>query len=276
MIESLLAYASKREIPLAQGTEDLSSVLGVERTLDFLVRHDLVESYSGGCSPVYRVGPEQELVAAFYRNSIIHWFVTRSILEVALLRRWSDDDGPDLIEQAWREALGLRDILKFEFFFPEKKEFRDDLTAELALVAPDWAGDGSSLPEAGQALADSAFLVANRSLRSFIEAYSVVADQLAAQGRERVEEEQLVRSCLGLGQQYRLQRRVSTPEAVSVHLFRTGIQLASNRNLLSGGDNSDEARQAFAAEMCEVLVRLRAIQQLDRAKRLDTPVPPGG
>jgi glycerol-3-phosphate O-acyltransferase len=225
---------------------------------------------------VYRVGPEQELVAAFYRNSIIHWFVTRSILEVALLRRWADDDGPDFIEQAWREALRLRDILKFEFFFPDKKKFRDDLTAELALVAPDWAGDGSSLPEAGQALADSTFLVANRSLRSFIEAYSVVADQLAAQGRERVEEEQLVRSCLGLGQQYRLQRRVSNPEAVSVHLFRTGIQLARNRNLLSGGDNSDAARQAFAAEIHDVLVRLRAIQQLDRAKRLDTPVPPEG
>jgi hypothetical protein len=28
--------------------------------------------------------------------------------------------------------------------------------------------------------------------------------------------------------------------------------------------------------MHDVLVRLRAIQQLDRAKRLDTPVPPGG
>ena len=53
------------------------------------------------------------------------------------------------------------------------------------------------------------------------------------------------------------------------------IQLASNRDLLSGGHNSDAARQAFAAEIHDVLVRLRAIQQLDRAKRLDTSVPPG-
>lgn len=183
----VLAYVLARGIPLADDARDLASINSVEQTLEHLVRHDLVESYAGGIDRVYRVGPNQEMVAAFYRNSIIHWFVTRSILEVALLAPAAAGSSEDSIERAWTEALRLRDLLKFEFFFPEKREFREELLTELALVTPDLLIGGTGLRDAGRSLAASPVLVANRTLRSFVEAYSIVADHLAMLGTEPAE-----------------------------------------------------------------------------------------
>ena len=40
---------------------------------------------TGGTESVYRIAPISELEAAFYRNAIIHFFVNRAIVELALV-----------------------------------------------------------------------------------------------------------------------------------------------------------------------------------------------
>ena len=45
----------------------------------------VVTVYDEGEEPVYAIERGQHLVAAFYRNNAIHWFVNRAIVELALL-----------------------------------------------------------------------------------------------------------------------------------------------------------------------------------------------
>ena len=138
-----------------------------------LVRAKVVTVYDKGEEPVYAVDRGQHLVAAFYRNNAIHWFVNRAILELALL--WTsqqESDNPELT--GWTEAKRIRDLLKFEFFFPDRDTFEAELRDELALISP------RVPPTRPPRCRGSGVLMAHRVLRSFLDAQLVVADRLAA------------------------------------------------------------------------------------------------
>jgi glycerol-3-phosphate O-acyltransferase len=97
----------------------------------------------------------------------------------------------------------------------------------------------------------------------------VVADRLAARGGASVEEPDLVKECLVVGRQYQLQRRIVSAEAVSSELYKTGLRLARNRELLTG-DAKDlvHGRSAFVAELHDVLRRLEILTGWERRHRL--------
>src|SRR5206468_5552144 len=104
-----------------------------------------------GPEAVYAIGPDKHLIASYYRNTIIHFFVTGAIAELALLRA-AEDGVPDPTSEFWDEAMRLRDLLKFEFFFAEKDAFREELRAEIALHDPDWERRVADGPAAIQRL----------------------------------------------------------------------------------------------------------------------------
>jgi glycerol-3-phosphate O-acyltransferase len=221
VIEPVREYVVRRNLPGSEGLDD-----NVEGTLGLLVEHGVVERFDGGAEPVFRIRADRDLEAAFYRNVVIHWFVNRAIAELALA---ATED----LEDALQYAFSLRDLLKFEFFFARKREFRDELREEHALL-------------------DTGGKFADRVLRSFLEAYWVVADRLVARGNAPVKPEEIVKECLGVGRQYHLQGQIKSAEAVSSELFKTGLKLAANRGLIDDGSG----RAAFKAELEDVLRRL--------------------
>jgi glycerol-3-phosphate O-acyltransferase len=86
-----------------------------------------------------------------------------------------------LVELTWAESLRLRDVLKFEFFFPRKEVFAEQVRAEVELVDPAWKHRERSGQQILRVLRQARSLFAPLVLRPLLEAYSVVAGQLAAQ-----------------------------------------------------------------------------------------------
>jgi glycerol-3-phosphate O-acyltransferase len=80
----LLDYVERRKLP-TMGELDLRTEGGVARALDELVRSSVLAVYAEGPEPVYKVREDEHLAAAYYRNSVIHFFVTPAIAELALL-----------------------------------------------------------------------------------------------------------------------------------------------------------------------------------------------
>jgi glycerol-3-phosphate O-acyltransferase len=219
---------------------------------------------------VYRIGPERELAAAFYRNVCIHWFVNRAIVELSLVAAAESGAAGDPINASLAEALRLRDLLKFEFFFAEKHEYEAELRVEVGIIEPAWRErGGTALHTLAERLAASGGLMADRVLRSFLEAYYVVADRLLARDGATVSDADLVQDCLVVGRQYQLQRRIVSGEAISAELFKTGIRLARNRGLLAG-DAAElvQGRDALAAELHDQLRRLEILNRWERSHRL--------
>ena len=97
----------------------------------------------------------------------------------------------------------------------------------------------------------------------------MVADNLNAHSPYvEVDTKRFISECLGLGRQYRLQRRIATEESVSQVLFKSALALAENRDLLDIDDeNLGERRKVFAAEIQEALRRITAIEALRAARR---------
>jgi glycerol-3-phosphate O-acyltransferase len=268
-------YAHARRLPGAEETASLATPAGIEPTLSTLVENGVVDCYRGGPEPVYAIGRDNELVAAFYRNGVIHLFVNRAIAELALVRAAEDHSGSDSIDLAWGEAFRVRDVLKFEFFFADQAVFRSEMREELALIDPSWTSGGDvTLREVGAALIHSGGLVAHRVLRSFLEAYHVVAECLAAAAvGEPVDREVFTKQCLGLGEQMRRRHQIASGEAVSIELFRSALKLADNRGLLDV-ESADLAvgRLAFAAELRDLVRRVRVLAELDRSPEAPEPM----
>jgi glycerol-3-phosphate O-acyltransferase len=269
LIEPVRAYVMRRGLPGCEDLGELASAGSIERVLGVLVQHGVVETFAGGLEPVFRIGADRDLAAAFYRNVVIHWFVNRAIVELGLVTAAETASEEDAMGAALDEAFRLRDLLKFEFFFAEKGEFQDELRAETALIDPAWREKGGEgLQTLGEALAASGGHFAERVLRSFVEAYYVVADRLAAHGSAAADESEIVRECMDAGRQYHLQGRITSAEAVSTELFKTGLKLAANRGLLAGGDGVAARRDAFRLELDDVLRRLEVLTAWDPALRL--------
>jgi glycerol-3-phosphate O-acyltransferase len=164
----------------------------------------------------------------------------------------------------WDEIFRLRDLLKFEFFFKEKSEFRAAVDRELKLQAPNWATALNGGREQVNALIKSLRpITAPGVLRSFFEAYVVVADALDAHGLgAHFDEKKFLNSCGNVGRQYMLQKKIQSAESVSKHLFQTGLQLARNQKLLDMTDNMASRRSSFAIMLRDVLRRIDTIEAL--------------
>jgi glycerol-3-phosphate O-acyltransferase len=289
VVDPLLDYVAVRKLPQAgtgglhqppprRTTVDLASPGGLRPALDALVSTKVVTRFAGGAEPVYAIGENQHLVAAYSRNRIIHFFVTRAITELVLLHLVRHPVGHpgegDLGARAWAEALRLRDLLKYEFFFAAKPEFAEELRAELAILDPDWERKAADPTAIATGLAELPLLLGHRVLGSFLEAYMVVADRLAARPPGPVDEAAFLDECIGVGRQYRLQQRIHSAESISKELFRNALALAAGRGLLEGDDPA--GRGAFAAELREVVdgvdsLRRLAVATLERTTAEEGP-----
>jgi glycerol-3-phosphate O-acyltransferase len=246
----------------------------VRATLDALVAGGVVSFVGEGRDPVWLIGPEHQLAATFYRNSLIHFLLDTALCELAVLRAGESafdpvsvsvsDEGPapDPVGAFWDEIARLRDLLKFEFYFKERDEHRRQVAAEMARHDPSWEARLRSGPAAAdELLAAMRPLVSHVVVRPFVEAYRLVADVLAHDSRPVTADSDVVREALGLGRQYVAQHRLRSSESVSALLFQTALQLARNRGLLEGDDLAVR-RAAFLAELRDLVRRLDRIEDL--------------
>ena len=264
---NLVDYVARRGLPTSEAL-DLHTTEGVGRTLDELVESGLLECYDSGPEPVYQIAPDQHLAAAYYRNAVIHNFVGGAILELSLVRA-GEPDVEDRPAAFWAEAMALRDLLKFEFFFAEKEAYRTELREEMALQSADFEEVLRQGPEAIHRLLQQLRpFHAHRILRPFLEAYRVIGDALERHGPdEAIEAATLEREGLALGRQYVLQRHVKRRESVSKALFQTAVKLVKNRELWEPGDVA-EGRAELAAEIRAAIRRVDAIESLARARQV--------
>lgn len=277
-VEPLAAYVESRRWPVA-GAADLRDRSTIRRALAELARSGVLTAYDQGTEPVWKIGDDQHLVAAFYRNTVIHILVERAIGELALLTVSELEPGADLppggeLQVGWEEAKRMRDLLKFEFFFPSRAGFEDDLRAELQLLVGEGVTELTPV-KARQLLVTARPHLAHLVLRPFLDAYLVVADRLAEHGDGPVDEEALLADALAVGQQWALQRRVASAESISLELFRTALALARHKGLLDEGAGVGSAREAFAAELRDTVRRVNIVGEIagEPVQVVPPPVP---
>jgi glycerol-3-phosphate O-acyltransferase len=265
-VRPIIAYADQRGLPKVAGIE-LGQTTVIRKALQTLVRERVVTEYTGGTEPVWRITPGKHVEAAFYRNNSVHHFVTRAMTELALLHV-AEGNHLDPAEEVWQETLRLRDLLKFEFFFPRKRVFADDVRTEGTILAPGWEQRTGDSSEVRAVLEHAPVLLAPRVLGCFVEAYSVAADELAAHDpREPIDENKFKKHCVGVAHQRVMMGRLKTPECASKELFAGALRLAGNRDLVDPGrDELRDRRAELAAEVADVRRRIDELRLVEDAR----------
>ncbi len=178
-------------------------------------------------------------------------------------------DAADPAQTFFARAGELRELFKFEFYFPRRANYRSAIESRVRDRFNDWE-NALRLGEGGvrDALAAVQLLVAHAVLRSFVDAYRVVASILAGAGEEAIEDEAgFLAQCLKTGKQLLLQGQVFSAESISKSLYQTGLKLANYRGLLAA--NRAAARQDFHQEFRRINHRLDEILAITLARAGD-------
>jgi glycerol-3-phosphate O-acyltransferase len=229
----ITAWARARGIRM---TEELASLDPAElrTTADTLVASGLIMRDDRGRATIYTIEPDKHAMASYYRNTIIHHFLDRAIIELALFRIDEDDEAAgDANAAFWSEVMRLRDLFKFEFFYPPSDAFRAAISNELDRTEPEWA---SMLAARGKSITRLIRrfqpLVGHAALLPFVEAYIVVFEQLVAQNLgDDIGVATIVDHGLIEGRQAYLLRRISSEAAIGKILFENGFKLAAHMGL---------------------------------------------
>ena len=267
-MRTLLTWAEQRNLRISADF-DRAYADQMDGLLGLMIDERIVTRYDEGPETVYGIALEQHSVASYYRNTIIHFFVNKAIIELSLAKA-TETENPEAETVFWKEVDHLRDLFKFEFFYSPTEEFHRQIQEELDRLDLDWqqlvtqgvAGFQLMLPGLTP-------LVSHVTLLTYAEAYSVVADLLARlDPSESLEEQDCIGQALKLGKQAYLQRRISSESSIGKLLFKNGFQLLKNQNLTVGGtDSIKEKRAAMALELRDVQRRIEVIRAIGVASR---------
>lgn len=211
-VQRVIDYAGERSLPLARELQE-SAKTALEAARRALCDAGVLEVYEGGVEPVFSIPAEHRSFAAYYRNSVIHFFLVRAITRLAHEAAEETGDSP----HAW--ALRLRELLKFEFFFRDRDHFSREVAFERQSLAQERSAGITPIGAAGPGI-----------LIDYLESYRVVTEALSVLARTHnyMSPDEFVQHCHAVGRQLLLQDRVSSPELLSNSNFRNGLQLATN------------------------------------------------
>jgi glycerol-3-phosphate O-acyltransferase len=249
-LQDSLDYLDRKQTPMSTSALRLRSRAGVRAAVDALSNGHPITRIDGGREPVWQIAPEEQHAAAFYRNSVIHAFLETSIVELALAHARHAEG--DRLEAFWWQAMRLRDLLKFDFYFAHSTAFRVNIAEEMA-----WHdGWEANLAAGGDEIDALLFakrpLMAESMLRVFVEAYEIVADVLRDAPAD-IDQKELTELALGVGRQYVAQTRVRSSESVSTLLFATARQVVADQHLLEPAPDLTERRIEFRRELRDIL-----------------------
>jgi glycerol-3-phosphate O-acyltransferase len=253
----IAALVRERGLPAASGFS-LDDEEQVRAAVLALQGSGLVRCFDKANTPVYYIPRGRQLAAAYYRNTITHFFLSAALAEIGLATCALGIDTPNaqLLE---REVLGLRDLYKFEFFYKPTAEFLQEVQLEAGQRYPNWASGEHSLQKL---LRDKPPRFGHAILRSITESYLIIAVTLLELGAQPVHDrKKFTARLLAQGQQMLLQRTISCESAVSQDLFATGLRLAEHLQLLGTTADLVPRREAYAQRVVTALSAINLLQR---------------
>ena len=257
-VDDIITWAKGRNLRMSSDL-DQQQLQDTGQLLDLMIGEGIITRFTGGPTTVYGIEAANVAVASYYRNTIVHFFVNKALIELALIAVAESEAQGGASELFWQEVLELRDLFKFEFFYPPTEAFRQEIAAELELLDPNWESELSEGSKgARRLLLRASPHVAHMTLQMYVESYSIAADLLAnlAPG-ETIGTEDFIDRCMNYGKQALLQRRISSEASNLKLLFKNAWDMLTSRNLTDQSlpDYSD-ARLAQAAALDRLIHRV--------------------
>lgn len=248
----------ERKLPASSGFS-LNNEAEVSAALLALESSGLIRSFSASKVPVYYIPNEQRLAAAYYRNTITHYFLHAALGEIGLAMCALNIELPNAAALRGN-VTALRDLYKFEFFYTPAEEFWGEVLSQIGQRYPHWDSGEISIEKM---LREKPPRFGHAILRQITEAYLIIAVALMDLGENPVhDQKKFIRPLLAQGQEMLLRRTISCESSVSQDLLGNGLRLAGHLALLDGrGEEIANRRAAFAESVVSALSAINLLQR---------------
>jgi glycerol-3-phosphate O-acyltransferase len=257
----LIRYLERRKVRFSDAFENRE--YAVQSALDRFTEAGLVKKSSEADLTQYTLEESKRLLLNYYKNNIIHFFATFSLLSVALLasERRSGEGKEILLADVEREYEYLRSLLEGEFTFRPKEARPAHMQDVLEFFQEEGhlkiADGGLILNPAGRkALQQYSEITFN-----FFETYALLFLNLKRlRGRIR-DEKELLRDTLHFGRRLYAQGRIERVESLSKFALQSALTTAIEKGFLEKGDKkgtwtvtaSDEVQEKWAHPLFQLI-----------------------
>jgi glycerol-3-phosphate O-acyltransferase len=247
----------QRGLPAASGFS-LEDEEQVRAAVLALQRSGLIRCFDKANAPVYYIPRGKKLAAAYYRNTITHYFLSAALAEIGLASCALAIEAPNA-RSLESNVLSLRDLYKFEFFYKPTREFLEEVQLEADQRYPNWASGEHSLQKL---LREKPPRFGHAILRSISESYLIIAVSLLELGAQPVpDRKKFISRLMAQGEQMLLRRTISCESSVSQDLFSTGLRLVEHLDLLTGTGDLVARREDYAQRVVTALSAINLLQR---------------
>lgn len=222
-------------------SDDADEVLGraitpsLRGALQLLQDNDIVRSEVLSGQTVYTVEDDRRVELAFYMNNILHYFVDDAVFAIATHASYqTQEDGVLPLTDIEEHALFLSSMLKYEFCFAERREFRTVFQrARNTFLDYGWlreSGVGTAVVFEGGAPGPG-FEFVRGLLHSTMESYYLVLTHVSAL-TEFTDEKAVLKDIVQAGQSRFLQGELRHPEAKAKSTLQNALKILREWNVL--------------------------------------------
>ncbi len=270
-VMALVHWAQSRNIPLTS-SYDLADRERLESVMEMMIQRKLLIRFDRGLDIVYSIGDSEHSIAGYYRNTAIHFFVTKAIVELSLMGLVGGSH-TDPVEAFFDRCRWLRNLFKHEFYFSPSAAFQEEIVAELQQLNANWqqAIQGGDLGIQGL-ISSAQPLVAHSTLLDFLDAYLIMA-RLLERADQQIERSkaQWVDMALQYGHQAYLQRTITSDAAVGRQILDNAYRWFDGAKHTA---NTDEARARLQHTRENIEDAIKRAEQLAALARTAGPAQP--
>ncbi len=236
---------NKTELSCGEDPDDL--MRAIEIHVRKLVSNQTL-NVEPGTPTLYQADPRKRINLVFYKNNAIHSLITPSICLLALARtRMSSDIDPSQLEEKVIEnAISLRNLLKFEFFFSPTPIFVKEVSESFHRILPEVIQSGKPSPISANTFFNKSDLsVLLRLNRDLIESYLVAFEVASTIGPGSYEFKEILQKAVRRAVEYVEDSGDFLPECVSTQNFTNAYKLMENLGVLTFEKDSGKPQTVF-------------------------------
>ncbi len=237
--EVYLNFLNRYEIPKATSLDNFEET--IHETLSILVNWkviDLLED-SDGDETFYSVHEDKKKELEYYKNSIVHFFISHSFVAVSLLTGTDDEKTDEMILSDYNF---LRNLFKHEFMYDDENGIREEIERVMtyflgvSYLTKTSNNSGYKLTKTGyDELSCWAALT-----KTFLESYWVAARTYLQQGESSRRKSELLKRMNQLGLRYHKLGFIDHMEGVSQISFENAIRFIREEILAPEGEPEEE------------------------------------
>jgi len=247
----------------------------VRQALSLLNRAKLVQQQGEGLNAKYVISTENYLSANYYSNMSVHHLYRRAFIEIAI-DQIKKKPAKERLIAFWEQMMQLRDLFKFEFFYPDKPTFCDEVEKDLSFLHDNWNGIlQAPRGNVWKLLQQQQVITAPAVLYTYVEAYQVVGQALLNwKTAQAFDDKIFIQTCLTLGEELKWQGKIQRIETVSKPFLLNGIRLVKNRDLIPTNKDKKKTKiNAFLKELDSIAKSIQRLQEITLSKPLTKSLP---